>query len=157
MAEQIICPTCRSVLLPHGHIVPPWEATASLQVLNCPIEGTPIYIPADQRPGVIPVGYTWDYFEVIKNNYSGIGWKEVTERIPELKINIQKTGDNPSLYPTVQELPAQAGEIVGKAVGQSATVLGSAAGNAAYGFLSNLGTPILIIGVIVILILLSRK
>lgn len=153
MAQQIICPTCRSILLPKGHIAPPWENTPSLQILKCPIEGTPISIPADQAPGVIPIGYIWDSLEVIKNNYSGIGWEQVTARVPELKINAENLGkSNPNLYPTAQEIPEQAGAVVGSLVGSVA----GGAGGAVLGFLSNVGAPVIAIGLIVLYIMLKK-
>lgn len=97
MSQNIICPTCRSVLNPVGHV--DFNAP-SLQVIPCPIEGTPISIPSDQTPGIVPIPYKWDRLTVVTNNYSGIGWKEVTARKAELEKNALYTGQdgNASVY-----------------------------------------------------------
>lgn len=146
---SIICPVCRSVLEPQGHI--DFSASA-LQRVPCPVCTYPVSMASvltPDNPLDLLTPNKWDGFKIITAYKPVVRWEQVEAQAPALGTNASGAQPEPVLP---QSAPEAIGYGLGKTASSIGQIAGQVAGQTASGFFTGLGTAgtLAVFGVLVI-------
>jgi len=150
---NVQCPYCQSILEPQGNI--DFQAP-SISVVNCPVCGYPLWVPAD-----FPIPHRWTGFRVINLQNPDKRWSDFVKANPQTAANLNAAPAEAADKGIYKDFSIT--KPIGELVGNVATGIGNAAGSGISGLFSGLIKStggIVLIGLVVIagvLLLTKRK